>query len=129
MELIILLLLIVIVIVSGNFGSRIGQAKGQQNMGFWLGTLFGPLGLIVACLLPENMRAESPAVQTPPQTRAKSPVPASPQSPPPLPGSTQAKQNAAGDWLDKINECPSPAPKSSPSLRSWRPSSCSNGSA
>jgi hypothetical protein len=38
----------------GFFGAMIGSAKGKGGLGFALGFFFGPIGLIVACLLPDD---------------------------------------------------------------------------
>jgi len=42
--------------VCGAIGAAIGGARGQAGLGFLVGFLFGPVGLIVACLLPEAVR-------------------------------------------------------------------------
>lgn len=39
-------------VVTGIIGNLIGDRKEDGALGFWLGFFFGPLGLIVTCLLP-----------------------------------------------------------------------------
>lgn len=69
--------LIAVMVVCGIFGSTIGGQKGQGQLGFWLGFLLGPLGVLVAALLPAIQNAQ---VQGPPPLPQYRP----PQTPPPL---------------------------------------------
>lgn len=40
-------------------GSRLAREKGRASAGFWLGLFFGPLGIIIALLLPQRHVVDS----------------------------------------------------------------------
>lgn len=46
--------LLLSVILFGLIGMWIGRLKGNASKGFWLGFLLGPLGWIIAILLPQD---------------------------------------------------------------------------
>lgn len=49
-------------VVCAALGGFIGSYRGRGGMGFALGLLLGPLGVLIACLLPPDY---SPPVQRP----------------------------------------------------------------
>lgn len=48
------LVLLLSVILSGLIGKWIGGLKGNGRIGFWLGFLLGPLGWIIAVIVPKD---------------------------------------------------------------------------
>ncbi len=55
---------IVVAIVCGLFGGVIGRQKGQGSLGFWLGFFLGPIGVLVAVLLPTMSSSPPPLPHT-----------------------------------------------------------------
>lgn len=55
-----------ILIAFGLLGKAIAGAKGWPNIGYYLGVLMGPIGVAVACILPDVRKAR---VQEPAQGR------------------------------------------------------------
>jgi len=43
-------------LISGLIGFAIGSSKDRSAEGFWLGALLGPIGWLIAALLPEKLR-------------------------------------------------------------------------
>jgi hypothetical protein len=43
--------------VCGLIGRTIGEARGQAAMGLVLGLLFGPIGILITCVLPDERRS------------------------------------------------------------------------
>jgi hypothetical protein len=54
-----LVVLIPIALVCGMLGMAIGDRRGQGNVGFALGALLGPLGLLLALFLPAPVQSSS----------------------------------------------------------------------
>jgi hypothetical protein len=73
----------------------IARPRGRESLGTILGFLFGPWGLLLACLLPElHGRADAPA----PRRHHRS----APEYPPELP--TGRPPSTPGDPLDFLRE-------------------------
>ncbi len=49
-------------IVCGLIGRALAESKGRAGAGFWLGFLFGPIGIVIALLLPEQARPAASSV-------------------------------------------------------------------
>jgi len=48
---------VIIWVICGFIGGAIADSKGEGCAGFILGLLFGPIGIIIALLLPSNPKA------------------------------------------------------------------------
>lgn len=44
--------ILVLLVIFGAVGAAVGSTKGHRAAGFWLGFLLGPIGVLVAVLLP-----------------------------------------------------------------------------
>jgi hypothetical protein len=92
------LILIVMAVIFGILGSWIAGQRGRTNTeGFVLSALFGPLGVLVECLLPAGQPG------SPPQQTAKPP---SRSQPPPLPSNLdqlrqREKRLAQRQWCER----------------------------
>lgn len=54
-----IVVVIVYIVVFGSVGRFLGEKKGNGRAGFWLGALLGPIGLLIAVLLPRSAEAEA----------------------------------------------------------------------
>lgn len=43
-----------VLIVNGVLGAVVGNLRAHPTLGFWLGLLLGPIGVLTAALLPDD---------------------------------------------------------------------------
>lgn len=93
--------LIIVWLVCPVLGGVFGAARGQAGMGILVGALLGPVGVIVACILPEQRRQRRPSGRAAYRQRTDATHPETWL--PPSPGERPRESNPA-DPLDFLNE-------------------------